>query len=190
MKKKILGFFILFLFLISYTASASENSNNKDTLQYLARPNIVNSTLSDREFTKFENIIDKALDLLQEYDPDAYIRVCLNIKQIGHQQDTPDALAIANMENVCLTESLHKDSIKYVPWFVAGILSHESLHTSMYKYSQTSILGDLYRTAHINQEEILAHQCAINTFKKLNAPDWAINEHRITQQQFKDKLTN
>mgnify|MGYP001368912158 CR=1 FL=1 len=196
-KRKIMVF-ALILSLIVPLYSASANISNEDALEYLNRPPIVNSTLSASEFAAFQDTVNKALDLLQAHDPDAYIRVCLDVKQIKYQEKTEElnALAVSSYNGVIITGLFVDQPDKFTPVFVAGVLSHESLHAAVmnnfFRFLETlpPFMRDfaLKNLTIDNREEVLAYQCGKNTLIKLNAPQWMIESDRELQREYMEKI--
>lgn len=119
----------------------------------------------DAEFVKK---INAALDLLEEKDFPHYVMVCQNTFDIMQLDTKPsaisqDTLAFHIAGATRIVPTLTRNSKRYTPMFLAGVLVHEACHATNNKY------GGL-----INEKEAYDHE--LTTFKLLDAPQWMQNE--------------
>jgi len=117
---------------------------------------------------EIKQIINDALDLLEEQDTASSNLSCQNVDARGVTEGTEkifeNRLAIGGYGFISFTTDFVKDKKRFVPQYVAGVLSHEAVHCAQ-------VLG-----SNIERKEYEAYAHQRVTLELISAPQWMINE--------------
>lgn len=119
---------------------------------------------------RFVVTINQALDLLEKKDPADYCLVCQNTETVYVKADERDtALAHSLGQSIVITPLLVNDTARFVPEFMAGILTHEACHVCY---------GKVLQKEHNPRDEFIAYSHGTTALEMVDAPKWMVEESK------------
>jgi len=119
----------------------------------------------------FQDMMNKALDLLQQKDPADYAAICQSTDAILASIDNVSSadnlisLAMGGNRRIYILPALRESNL-YTPEFLVGVLVHEATHLC---YEQSG--GNM---ANVKQNEQIAYDREIFSLEMVDAPQWMI----------------
>jgi len=119
----------------------------------------------------FKQVVNEALDMLEEKDLPHYAMVCENTKEITDNNWMGIKVLASSMDGVItITEYLKNDDKRFTPEYLAGVIAHEATHL-LYQNNGIYDYGDSTK-----ELEDIAFKNSALALKLVKAPGWAIEE--------------
>jgi len=140
--------------------------NRVDIKSIIVRPEISGEA-------EFVNMINQALDLLEDKDPAHYCMICQNATSIWVQpslkgDDGFYVFARTLGRTIAFSPDFCEDEKRFVPEYVAGILAHEGAHVCYYRAENN--FDDLVKN------ENISYSHGLIALDLVGAPFWMIKE--------------
>lgn len=129
--------------------------------------------------THFQDVVTKAMDLLQEKDPADYVLMCQIVDEVWinkPDKDNPKGFMIT-AQRFANSIAFNPDFIKgnkFIPERVAGVLVHETSHIATHR-----IQTHAYNAEERKQDEKISYEHELTALKLIGASQSAVNDAQI-----------